>query len=86
MKTVNFKELELKSLSGRTEVADVRELLGEVIYARMSGLRNKLLAEKIFKSDGDCELTDEEEGALREIAGGDMFPGKLSDALLEALK
>ena len=86
MKKVNFKELRLRGLSGAEEVADAREFLGEMIYARVPGLRAKLLAEKIYRSTGECELTDEEEGALREVAGSGLFPGKLSDALIEALK
>lgn len=85
MKTVNFKELELRSLSGETEKADAREFLGEMIYARVPGLRAKLLAEKIYKSCGDVELSDEEEGALREIAESGLFSGKLCDAILAAL-
>lgn len=86
MKTVNFKEFELRGLSGRTEVADVREFLGEAVYARVPGLRAKLLAEKIYKSDGDVELSEDEEAVLKEVAEGGLFSGKLSDALLESLK
>ena len=83
MKKVNFEKLELRSLSGETEEADVRKVAGEVIYARMPGLRMKLLAEKVYKSEGETGLTEDEEGALREAA--ELFPGKLRDALLGAL-
>lgn len=85
MKQVNFEKLELKSLSGRTETADVREFVGEMIYARMGGLRNKLLAEKIFKSTGACELEDADVDALRSIAESGVFSAKLSDAILNTL-
>lgn len=77
--------MELKSLSGRTETADVREFVGEMIYARMGGLRNKLLAEKIFKSRGECELEDADVDALRSIAESGVFSAKLSDAILNTL-
>ena len=72
MKQVNFEKLELKSLSGRTETADVREFVGEMIYA-------------IFKSTGACELEDADVDALRSIAESGVFSAKLSDALLEAI-
>lgn len=85
MKKVNFEKLELRSLSGKTEEVDAREFVGEMIYARVGGLRNKLLAEKIFKSEGNCELSDEEAESLRAIAGGDLFSSKLNDAILAAL-
>lgn len=85
MKKVNFERLRMRSLSGLVEEVDAREYLGEVIYARLGGLRNKLLAEKIFKSEGDCELTEEEAETLRGVLAKDLFSAKLTDALLEAI-
>ena len=85
MKKVNFEHLKLRSLSGREEEADVREFVGEMIYARLGGLRNKLLAEKIFKSSGECELDDAEAEVLREIAEGGLFSANLGDAIAEAI-
>ena len=86
MKKVNFKQLELRSLSGEREEADVRDFVGEMVYARVPGLGAKLLAEKIYKSDGEIELSEEEEGVLKGIAEGGLFSGKLSDAILTAIK
>ena len=49
MKEINFEFLELKSLSGKVEVANIKEDLAELIYSRFGGLKYKLLAEKIYK-------------------------------------
>lgn len=84
MNAVNFKELELRSLSGKVEKVDAREFVGEMIYARVPGLKGKLLAEKIYKSDGELELGDDEVELLREVSPG-LFSGKLADAIILAL-
>ena len=47
MKKINFEFLELKSLSGKSEVANVKEMESEQIYSHLGGLKWILLAEKI---------------------------------------
>lgn len=88
MRKINFEFLELKSLSGFVEVANVKESLAELIYSRLGGLKYKLLAEKIYKSRGNCELDDNEVELLKELASpeSEFFSNKLSDALIEILE
>ena len=88
MGKINFEFLELKSLSGKVEVANVKEDLSELIYSRMSGLKWKLLAEKIYKSASPCELDDSEVEILKQLASPDsgLFSNKLADALRELLE
>lgn len=78
----------MKTLSGKIEIANVKEAVSELIYSRLGGLKYKLLAEKIYKSRGNCELDDNEVGLLKELASPEsgFFSNKLSDALLDILE
>lgn len=84
MKTINFEKFELKSLSGRIDVLDVKEAFAELIYAHLGGLKYKLLAEKIYKSNGDCELDDLECELLATIAAPES--GYLSNKFADAIR
>lgn len=83
MGKINFEFIELKSLSGKVEIANVKEDLAELIYSRFGGLKYKLLAEKIYKSESPCELDDSEVEMLKQLASPDsgLFSNKLADAL-----
>lgn len=78
----------MKSLSGQSEVANIKESMAELIYSRMGGLKWKLLAEKIYKSPSPCELDDNEVGLLEQLVTpeSEFFSNKLSDALRELLE
>lgn len=88
MKKVNFEFLELKSLSGKVEVANVKESLAELIYSCRGGLKYKLLAEKIYKSTGECELDDKEVELLKSVVDPEegLLANKYADALMLALE
>lgn len=83
MKKINFEFLKLKSLSGKVEVANVKENLAELIYSHLGGLKYKLLAEKIYKSPSPCELDETEVELLKGLVSPEtgLFSNKLSDAL-----
>lgn len=85
---INFEFLELKSLSGKVEVANIKEDLAELIYSRFGGLKYKLLAEKIYKSPSPCELDEREVELLKGIASPETgyLPNKVSDALIASLE
>ena len=55
---INFKELNLTSLSGEVKEMDTREAIGELIYSGTNGIGYKLLAGDFFTN----KLTD----AIRE--------------------
>ncbi len=88
MKKINFEFLELKSLSGKPEVANVKEMVADTIYSRCGGLKYKLLAEKIYKSPSPCELDDTEVELFKNLVSpeSDLFSNKVSDALRELLE
>lgn len=88
MKKVNFEFVMMKTISGKEEVANIKELVAESIYASCSGLKYKLLAEKIYKSPSPCELEDEEVKLLAKIASMEsgIFSNKVSDTLRELLE
>ena len=87
MKKIDFEFLEVKSLSGKVEVTNVKEDIAEFIYSRLGGLRYKLLAEKIYKSPSPCELDDSEVELLKGLVSpeSNLFCNKLLDALREVL-
>ena len=88
MKKINLEFLELKSLSGKPEVANVKEMVADTIYSRCGGLKYKLLAEKIYKSPSPCELDDTEVELFKNLVSpeSDLFSNKVSDALRELLE
>ncbi len=83
---INFKELNLYSLSGEVKKMDTREAIGELIYSGTNGIGYKLLAEKIYKSGGEIELDENEVKLLVRLLDGDFFTNKLTDAIREHVK
>ncbi len=88
MKKINFEFVVMKTISGKEEVGNIKENVAESIYARCSGLKYKLLAEKIYKSPSPCELEDEEVELLAKLANMEsgIFSNKVSDTLRELLE
>lgn len=88
MKEINFEFVELKTISGKKEVANIKENVAESIYARCSGLKCKLLAEKIYKSTSPCKLEDEEVKLLANLSDMEagVFCNKIAETLSELLK
>jgi len=85
---INFEFVVMRTISGKEEVANIKELVAESIYASCSGLKYKLLAEKIYKSPSPCELEDEEVKLLVRLASMEsgIFSNKVSDALMALLE
>ena len=87
MKKVNFKNFEVyvgidKSA---TVVRDIRKDLANMIYTQFVGLVAHALAYKIYFSDGELEL-DEEECQLLLSFVEKMASPSLIDSMREALK
>lgn len=88
MKTLNFKNLQVKTISGNVTEVDLRETVAEQIYSSLGGLKTKLLAEKIYKSEGDFEIDDKEEEIFKALVSdsSEFFNNKVADAIREQLK
>ena len=88
MKKINFEYLKFKSLSGKVEVANIKEELAEIIYYRFGGLKYKLLAEKIYKSPSPCEFDKGDIELLKGMVSPEAsyLPNKVSDALMALLE
>ena len=82
---INFKELEVKSISGKVTKVDSREGIAEIIYDQTHGLKYKLLAERIYKSTGVMELDDTELSTLNSLLETDFFVNKITDAIRDNL-
>lgn len=87
MKKLNFKQLKLKSISGQITELDLREIVAEQIYSKLGGIKFKLLAEKIYKSEGDFEIDDKQEEVIKLLVSddSDFFNNKVADAIREQL-
>lgn len=88
MKTLNFENLQLKTISGQIVESDLREMIAEQIYSSLGGLKTKLLAEKIYKSEGDFEIDEKEEEIFNALVSdnSEFFNNKVADAIREQLK
>ena len=60
------------------EAVDIRVSLANTIYMNVPGIAAHVLAEKIYKSDGEAEYSDEEIGLLRSCSA--LFSGVFVDS------
>lgn len=69
MKKINFKEFKvfLDITHENSEIVDVRKILGDIVYKNGNGIASLDLAMRIFKSEGEVELTAEDISPLESI-------------------
>ena len=62
MKKINFQKLTVRhSLSDNsTTEMDISKSLADLIYTKMSGMTAHTLAHKLFETNGEVELSEEE--------------------------
>lgn len=82
---VNFKAIEIESITGEKEVVDLSKVLGNALYQQGKTLEVVELARSIWK-DGEIEITDEDKKILEEQIP-QIFPTYIvKTALLNAIK
>jgi len=86
MKKVNFKNLKvpvgIRGLrEGNFMGIDMAESVGDLMYARTSGIKYKRLAEKIFDSKDEIELDDEEIQLLNNFLAMNLLFSNVQDAI-----
>jgi hypothetical protein len=76
MNKINFKELEVSNNISwtNTKKIDVREQFANLIYTNSNGIRAHSLAHKIYESDGDIEIDDEDLNLIKETANNLCTP------------
>ncbi len=86
MAKINFKAFELPTdISGRqTRTADVRESFADLLYKNVNGVAAGALAMKIYRSEGELELSGEEAATVVKLAEQLCTPIFI-DALKKAL-
>lgn len=86
MKKINFKEFPMKKglSSNDNTIIDIREEFANIIYNNVNGIAALTLAQKIYKSDGELEIDDDEESIIVNVV--DQFCiGRLIDSLHSVL-
>ena len=70
MTHVNFKEFKIYTsiAQNETRTLDVREALSNGMYMSLQGIRAHDLALRIFRSEGDIEISDEDMAIIQEYA------------------
>lgn len=82
---VNFKAIEIESITGEKEVVDLSKVLGNALYQQGKTLEVVELARSIWK-DGEIEITDEDKKILEEQIP-QIFPTYIvKTAILNAIK
>ena len=73
MKKVNFHKLNVRQslADNTTREADISHSLADLIYTKMSGMAAHSLAHKLFETEGEVELSDEECAII--LSAIDMF-------------
>ena len=82
MKKINFSSLSVRTGIGsdQTTQIDIKESFANMLYIQVSGIVALVLAQKIYKSEGDEEYDDNEYDLIMRVANSMCVP-----AVLEAL-
>lgn len=82
---VDFRKIEIESITGEKEVVDLAKVLGNALYQQGKTLEVVELARSIWK-DGEIEITDEDKKILEEQIP-QIFPTYIvKTAILNAIK
>lgn len=85
MKKVNFKAIEIESITGEKEVVDLSKVIGNGLYSQGKTLEVVELARSIWK-DGEVELKKEDIKILEEQIP-QLFPTYIvKTAIMNAIK
>ena len=86
MKTINFKEFGLFTGISKKEkrTVDVRESFANVLYCQTNGIKTHSLAFKIYNSEGEIAVDEEEAGLISLVADQYCTPAFI-DAINEQL-
>jgi hypothetical protein len=85
MKKVNFKAIEIESITGEKEVVDLSKVIGNGLYSQGKTLEVVELARSIWK-DGEVELKEEDIKILEEQIP-QLFPTYIvKTAIMNAIK
>ena len=82
MKKINFSSLSVRTGIGsdQTTQLDIKESFANMLYMQVSGIAALVLAQKIYKSEGDEEYDDNEYDLIMRVANSMCVP-----AVIEAL-
>ena len=82
MKKINFANLSVRTGIGsyQTTRLNIKESFANMLYTQVSGIAALLLAQKIYKSDGEEEYDDNEYELIMRVANAMCVP-----AVIEAL-
>ena len=82
---VNFKAIEIESITGEKEVVDLSKVLGNALYQQGKTLEVVELARSIWK-DGEVEITEADKKILEEQIP-QIFPTYIvKTAIMNAIK
>lgn len=86
MKKINLKRLEVFADMQKKicTVLDVHEQIANLVYANSYGFTGHALAHKVYESEGEIELTDEEARELGRLVAT-LGSAPLIDAILNKL-
>ena len=87
MKKLNFAQFSMPDgIAGRKQTTgDVRESFADAIYNNLNGVAAKVLAEKIYKSEGEAEYNEKEVEMMR-LAAGNFCQPRFADGLEKAFQ
>lgn len=76
MKKVNFKELEIFTDISRTNKTkgDARREFADIMYKGCNGIAAHALALKIYQSEGEIEIDEQEEALIRDLTSRACTP------------
>lgn len=85
MAKIDFKKFRIFTdiSQERTAEVDVRKTVADVLYMQFSGIAAHDLAFRIYRSEGEIDLNDDEKSLLTQL--GDKSTGVFRDSLAAAL-
>lgn len=70
MKLINFKAIEVEDIEGNKQRVDIAKALGNQLYMQGQNVEECDLGRKIYYSESEIEITDEEARSVLRIVNG----------------
>lgn len=80
MKKIDFKKVPVVNVEGQTVEVNIQKEFGNILYMRGRHITEKDLGHKIYHSDGEVELNDQEVEIVKQWAK-DLFPVVIQEGI-----
>lgn len=86
MKKINFNAIEVKNIDGTTSELNIKRDFANALYVNSKNIEGNALGLKIFNTEGEVELNEDEEKIVKEYVT-QFYPSYLiQQSIINAIK